>query len=1088
MSQYYDTHDGASQAEGDYRFPVFQDDGASQHGLGGGAGAGYAYDEAYDGLDVDGLADDLHRGLGMDDDDEHVGDLLDDGHDDDVPAVEHACTYCGIQDPACVVKCVATGKWFCNSRHNTLPASCAVYHLVRSRNKEVCLHADSPLGEMVLECYLTGQRNVFNLGFVPARDEEVVVLLARDPSLSTPGSAAAAALKDMDLDLTQWQPLISDKMFLPWLVKVPGEQDVLRSRQLSTAQANRLEELWKTNPEAGLDDVDRPGEDDEAQPVALRYADAYQYQNVFGPLIKMEADYDKLQKESQSRDGLMVRWDVGLNKRRIAYFTFPSDEEVTRLMVGDELQLRHVTSNPDGTRNTWIGRGSVLKFTAMEEVGLELKNSVGAPTEHTTGFSVDFLWKATSFDRMQAAMKAFALDETSVSGYIYHLLLGHEVEPQVLRTVVPKRLTAPNLPGLNHSQESAVRAVLQRPLSLIQGPPGTGKTVTSATIVYHMAQQNQGQVIVCAPSNVAVDQLAEKIEQTGLKVVRIAAKSREAVLSPVEHLTLHYQVAHLDSPEHAELAKLQMLKDELGELSSNDERKYRALKRATEKEILQSADVICTTAVGAGDPRLANFRFRQVLMDESTQATEPECLIPIIMGAKQVVMVGDHCQLGPVVTCKKAARAGLGQSLFERLILLGVQPIRLQVQYRMHPCLSEFPSNNFYEGALQNGVAAAERLMPHVNFPWPVASKPMMFWSMTGLEEISASGTSYLNRTEAAAVEKLVTHFLKAGVSPEDIGVVTPYEGQRAYVVQHMTRAGMLRQKLYAEIQVASVDSFQGREKDFIILSCVRSNEKAGIGFLNDPRRLNVAMTRARSGLIILGNPKVLSKQPLFHDLLQHFRLNEALVEGPLTALKECAVVLSKPRSRNHGKSYIAPPGANPEFRPVETHSTAPAGAVAGDEPSQRGRSLEQPRKYAAPAAHSNQFAIPTSGPVTGSAFGAGRGRVDPNGIPAPRGGAGRPQYSQQSQGDYAGYSVSQSQDAMSFYGDGGQPGFSQGSLGMNEYTYPQFAGDRDPLSQGEYGGQSYFTGDRLTQQSQTGYTFQGDSQGGDGDTQDTYR
>jgi regulator of nonsense transcripts 1 len=282
-----------------------------------------------------------------------------------------------------------------------------------------------------------------------------------------------------------------------------------------------------------------------------------------------------------------------------------------------------------------------------------------------------------------------------------------------------------------------------------------------------------------------------------------------------------------------------------------------------------------------------------------------------------------------VVTCKKAARAGLGQSLFERLILLGVQPIRLQVQYRMHPCLSEFPSNNFYEGALQNGVSASERWRADVEFPWPTASKPMMFWSMTGQEEISASGTSYLNRTEAASVEKLVTHFLRAGVPPEAIGVVTPYEGQRAYVVQHMTRAGVLRQQLYAEIQVASVDSFQGREKDFIILSCVRSNEKAGIGFLNDPRRLNVAMTRARSGLVILGNPKVLSRQPLFHDLLQHFRDNESLVEGPLNALKECTVVLSKPKSRNpaHGKSYIAPPGANPDFRPIESHSTAPTGA-----------------------------------------------------------------------------------------------------------------------------------------------------------------
>ena len=1022
-----------------YRYPTFTDDGVS---------GGDRYGD--DGLD---LAKDL-RGLDLDEGDAPGDD------EDAAPKAPHACSYCGIDDPKCVVQCVSTGKWFCNSRHNTLPASCAVYHLVRSRCKEVMLHRDSLLGDqMVLECYLTGQRNVFVLGFVPCKDEEAVVILARDVAANPASSAASnPQLKDMDLDLAQWQPIIADKMFLPWLVAAPDEHDVLRSRQLSTAQANRLEEMWKTDPDVTIDKVEILAEDEDAQPVALRYADAYQYQNIFGPLIKMEADYDKQQRESQSKDGLTVRWDVGLNGRRVAYFSFPSDEETTRLLIGDELQLRRTDAAMDGGRRGWIGKGTVVKFTAAEEVGLELRaGGRDAPVEHTSGYSVDFVWKSTSFDRMQAAMKSFALDETSVSGYIYHLLLGHEVEPATVKAKLPAKMSAPNLPDLNHSQQTAVRAVLQRPLSLIQGPPGTGKTVTSATIVYHLARQNQGQVIVCAPSNVAVDQLAEKIEQTGLRVVRVSAKSREAVLSPVEHLTLHYQTAHLDSPDHAELTKLQMLKDELGELSSKDERRWRALKRALEKEILQAADVICTTAIGAGDPRLADLRFRQVLMDESTQASEPECLLPLIMGAKQVVMVGDHCQLGPVVTCKKAARAGLGQSLFERLILLGVQPIRLQVQYRMHPCLSEFPSDVFYEGALQNGVAAADRLMTHVKFPWPNPSKPMMFWSHTGQEEISASGTSYLNRGEAAAVEKVVTHFLRAGVAPEKLGVVTPYEGQRAYVVQHMTRAGVLRQQLYAEIEVASVDSFQGREKDFIILSCVRSNDKAGIGFLNDPRRLNVAMTRARNGLVIVGNPKVLSRQPLFHDLLRHFRENECLVEGSLENLRECAVVLSKPRARRDpGRSYIAPPGANPDFRPVESHDVAADGADGeGDDRRGRGASSRQPRKYAAPSSHSRQYAIPAAGPgIDGGAgfgFGAGRGRVD--------GGYGDASHR-------GGYSQG-TDDGLSFFGDGAAGGFSQ-----DAYHYPRFAGDGETLaSQGQsqsqgvgFGGASYFAGASQTQ------------------------
>ena len=219
-----------------------------------------------------------------------------------------------------------------------------------------------------------------------------------------------------------------------------------------------------------------------------------------------------------------------------------------------------------------------------------------------------------------------------------------------------------------------------------------------------------GQVLVCAPSNVAVDQLTEKIHKTGnaferqncghlslqvvilnsisshishkiipphhflpivhplsvflflsllnsiksgLRVVRIAAKTREGTPSSVDHLTLHSMVKNLDGPDKIELRKYQTLKDELGELTSQDASRYRQLRTAAEKEILQAADVICCTCVGAGDPRLSNFRFRQLLIDESTQAMEAECFIPIVLGVKQLVLVGDHCQLGPVVMCKK---------------------------------------------------------------------------------------------------------------------------------------------------------------------------------------------------------------------------------------------------------------------------------------------------------------------------------------------------------------------------------------------------------------------------------------------------
>lgn len=201
-----------------------------------------------------------------------------------------------------------------------------------------------------------------------------------------------------------------------------------------------------------------------------------------------------------------------------------------------------------------------------------------------------------------------------------------------------------------------------------------------------------------------------------------------------------------------------------------------------------------------------------------------------------------------------------------------MRPVRLQVQYRMHPCLSEFPSNTFYEGSLQNGVLVSERERHELSLPFPDASQPMMFLTCNALEEMSSSGTSYLNRGEAASVERLVTAMLRAGLRASQIGVITPYEGQRTHMQVYFDTQASLASERYEGLEIASVDSFQGREKDYIILSCVRSNEKQGIGFLADPRRLNVALTRARFGLVVVGNTRVLAKQQLWHNLLHHFQ------------------------------------------------------------------------------------------------------------------------------------------------------------------------------------------------------------------------
>lgn len=188
-----------------------------------------------------------------------------------------------------------------------------------------------------------------------------------------------------------------------------------------------------------------------------RYEDAYQYQNVFAALVKIEAEYDKKVKESQRQESVLIRWDVGLNKKRLAYFVFAKEDNESRVVVGDELRLKYqyeTKRNSDGTPLVWDATGQVVRLTQTEEVCLELRlpaSQSGPWDEHlTAGFTVEFVWKATSFDRMQRAMQQLATVEGSLSPYLYHKLSGHEVEEHIFKAFMPKSFSAPNLAQLNH--------------------------------------------------------------------------------------------------------------------------------------------------------------------------------------------------------------------------------------------------------------------------------------------------------------------------------------------------------------------------------------------------------------------------------------------------------------------------------------------------------------------------------------------------------------------------------------------------------------------------------------------------------------
>ncbi|XP_067634756.1 regulator of nonsense transcripts 1 homolog, partial [Eurosta solidaginis] len=213
---------------------------------------------------------------------------------------------------------------FCNERGST-SGSQIVNHSVRAKHREVTLYSEGPLGETVLKCYSCGVRNIFVLGFIPAQADYVVVLLCRQPC------AEQNSLKDMNWDQEQWKPLITDRSFLPWLVKVPTEQEKLCARQISAAQINKLEELWKENIDATFQDLEKTGIDTEPSQVQLRYEDGYQYEKVFGPLVRLETEHDKNFKESQTQEDIEIRWNVGLNKKTIAYFTLAKTDSDMKL-------------------------------------------------------------------------------------------------------------------------------------------------------------------------------------------------------------------------------------------------------------------------------------------------------------------------------------------------------------------------------------------------------------------------------------------------------------------------------------------------------------------------------------------------------------------------------------------------------------------------------------------------------------------------------------------------------------------------------------------------------------------------------------
>lgn len=437
-------------------------------------------------------------------------------------------------------------------------------------------------------------------------------------------------------------------------------------------------------------------------------------------------------------------------------------------------------------------------------------------------------------------------------------------------------------PWLNPAQEAAVNKVLHaKDVAIVHGPPGTGKTTTLVEAIYETLHR-ESQVLVCAQSNMAVDWISEKLVDRGVSVLRIGNPSRVND----KMLSFTYERRFESHPDYPHLWGIRRAIRELYSRNrkvaerENIRQKINSLKdRATELEIrineslFSEARVISCTLASSANRLLMGQKFGTLFIDEAAQALEAACWIPIAK-ADRVIFAGDHCQLPPTVKCYEALRGGLGETLMQAVVRNkpGVVSL-LTLQYRMNDEIMRFSSEWFYGGVLRSAPEVKYRSI--LDFDTPI--EWMNTEGMDCNEEFVGESYGRINKPEAelciGQLKRYITRIGRERFLSEriDVGIISPYKAQVQYLRQLMKRDSFF--KPYRQlITVNTVDGFQGQERDVILISLVRANEEGQIGFLNDLRRMNVAITRARMKLIILGDASTLTRHAFYRKLYDYIK------------------------------------------------------------------------------------------------------------------------------------------------------------------------------------------------------------------------
>ena len=532
-------------------------------------------------------------------------------------------------------------------------------------------------------------------------------------------------------------------------------------------------------------------------------------------------------------------------KDKIKYFNFTG---TVSYVAGD----RMVVAVPDN--------GQLIDVQSAEHVGVQL------------------FFDETSYKMMFDALDRVIRGKGRL-GYLRDLFYSHQKAETY--TFSPM-----HFPYLNRTQEEAVNKVLwAKDVAVVHGPPGTGKTTTLVEAIYETLRR-ENQVLVCAQSNMAVDWISEKLVDRGINVLRIGNPTRVND----KMLSFTYERRFEDHPDYEQLWSIRKAIRDLRSHRKRGDEKYhqkleRLKERATELEVrinaalFGEARVIACTLVSSANRLLDGQKFGTLFIDEAAQALEAACWIPI-RKVSRVILAGDHCQLPPTVKSFAALKAGLGKTLMERIVENKPEVVTLlKMQYRMNEEIMRFSSDWFYDGQVEAAPEVKYRGILDLDIPmtWIDTSA----FELPGDSEVSFKeqfvGESFgrINKAEAElTLLALENYFKKIGkerVLDErlDVGVISPYRAQ----VQYLRRLFKKREffKPYRHlISVNTVDGFQGQERDIILISLVRANDEGQIGFLRDLRRMNVAITRARMKLIILGDASTMTRHPFYKKLYDY--------------------------------------------------------------------------------------------------------------------------------------------------------------------------------------------------------------------------